>query len=1119
MSGPFGSSQWMYSSGGFYPTTIEQSLRFNDDDSAYLSWTPASAGNRKTWTWSGWVKRGNINTDQLLLHCYDGSSSNRGVIKFSSGNILEFDTGGSGSVGRIDSSAVFRDTSAWYHIVAVMDTSNATSTDRQRLYVNGERISVTVDAQVAQNFDGLINTTNSHQLGSQSGSSLLDGYLAEVNFIDGQALDPTDFGEFKSGVWVAKEYTGSYGTNGFYLPFKQTTVANGFNTVTWSGNGGTQSIEGVGFSPDLVWSKTRTRADWHYLQDSVRGANNVLFSNTTDAEIADTNALLSFDADGFTSGNDGAMNDSGQNYVAWCWDAGSGSPVSNTDGSITSSVKSNPAYGFSVVSWTGNASGGSTVGHGLSSAPDMIIVKNRSDVENWAVYHSSVGNTGALTLNATDATLTSSAYWNNTSPTSSVFTLGGDNSTNGSGNSMIAYCFAEISGYSSFGSYSGSGSAGNTITTGFKPAFVMIKRTDTTSDWQILDATRDTADARNRALFPSDSRAEISNPDNGADFTDTGFDLNGNGANVNASGGTYIYMAFADTRDAAFWRDLSGNDNTWQPNALQNSDVLIDSPTQNWCVLNPLWDTSYIVYSEGNLKLTQSTTNADAAVASIGMSSGKWYWEVLNVGGNTSPGIGNSSMGHYNYVGSDANGWSYFINGDKYNNAVATSYGASYTAGDIIGVAYDADTGDLTFYKNGVSQGVAFSGLSGEMFPAFSTSNGVNVTNVANFGQDSSFAGNKTPQGNTDDNGVGDFYYAPPSGFLALNAQNLPTTAIDPAKDDVPADYFNTVLWTGDGTSPRNITGFGFTPDLLWSKTRNQAHDHRLTDAVRGAADGYLSSNNTNTSSTSFGRVLSFITDGVQINDLDGINASGDTTVGWGWLAGNGTSSNTDGSITSTVSASEKAGFSVVGWSGDGTTATIGHGLGAAPSWVLVRRYDRSGDAWRSYHEPLGPTKFLEIFNTDAAQTSAVGAWNDTAPTSSVFTIGSGLNNGGDIIAYCFAEVEGYSKFGSYTGNGSTDGPFVYCGFRPAFVLFKNADGAGNSWLIFDDARTPYNQEFLELKPDSSAAESPAGSYAYFDFLSNGFKPRTTSTATNASGQKIIFAAFAQNPFKYANAR
>ena len=319
-----------------------------------------------------------------------------------------------------------------------------------------------------------------------------------------------------------------------------------FNTKLYTGTGAEQSITGVGFQPDWVWTKSRTSAYNHNSYDSVRGANKTLYQDLANAEYVGTQGVKSFDSDGFTVGTDVAVNQLSANLVAWNWLAG-GTASSNSDGSITSNVSANTTSGFSIVSYTGTGSL-ATVGHGLGVTPKMIIVKTRGSAGDWSVYHSSLGNTKNLKLNTNAAEQTSINYWNNTSPTSSVFTVNDEGNVNGSSVAMIAYCFAEKKGFSKFGTYTGNASTnGPFIYTGFKPAWVMWKRTDAAgNDWDIYDTARDTYNLAFKELIANASSAESSSTVLALDILSNGFKLKTSNANGNASGGTYIYMAFAE---------------------------------------------------------------------------------------------------------------------------------------------------------------------------------------------------------------------------------------------------------------------------------------------------------------------------------------------------------------------------------------------------------------------------------------------------------------------------------------------------------------------------------------------------------------------------------------------
>jgi hypothetical protein len=330
---------------------------------------------------------------------------------------------------------------------------------------------------------------------------------------------------------------------------------------------------------------------------------------------------------------------------------------------------------------------------------------------------------------------------------------------------------------------------------------------------------------------------------------------------------------------------------------------------------------------------------------------------------------------------------------------------------------------------------------------------------------------------------------------------------------DKPDDYFNTILYTGTGAT-NAITGVGFQPDWVWIKDRG-SNSHRLTDSVRGATKILYSD-------LDFAEVIdadtiqSFDADGFTLGGDADTNGSGQNFVSWNWLAANGTVSNTDGSITSTVSASTTSGFSIVTWTGTSANATVGHGLTSAPQMIILKNRD-SAENWIVGNTSLGWTKYLALNLTDDT-TTASNIWQNTAPTSSVFYIGdSGKVNGSGngIVAYCFAEVKGFSKFGSYVGNGNTDGPFVYTGFKPAFVMIKNASAGSTDWYLYDNKRGGpasgvygNNNKFF-LKPNSSAAEANES----FDMYSNGFKIKISNSFLNGSGNTLIYMAFAEQPF------
>jgi len=318
-----------------------------------------------------------------------------------------------------------------------------------------------------------------------------------------------------------------------------------FNTKLYTGNAGTQAVTGVGFQPDMCWFKVRNNTDTHAIFDAVRGATKRIIPDNTTAEGTQSNGITSFDSDGFTSGGANITNGSGRNYASWNW-LGANGTASNTDGSITSTVSANTTSGFSIVSYTGNGTSGATIGHGLSSAPSMILVKSRSTTQSWIVYHKSIGATKFLRLEETDTEAVASSVWNDTAPTNSVITLGNSSGTNTNGTTYIAYCFAEKTGYSKFGKYQGTSSTdGAFIYTGFKPTFFMAKCIDNAESWYIFDNKREGYNVENRDLYADNNGTEGS-----ADWLDilsNGIKFRYNSIGLNGSSNNYIYMAFGQS--------------------------------------------------------------------------------------------------------------------------------------------------------------------------------------------------------------------------------------------------------------------------------------------------------------------------------------------------------------------------------------------------------------------------------------------------------------------------------------------------------------------------------------------------------------------------------------------
>jgi len=595
--------------------------------------------------------------------------------------------------------------------------------------------------------------------------------------------------------------------------------------------------------------------------------------------------------------------------------------------------------------------------------------------------------------------------------------------------------------------------------------------------------------------------------------------------------GTYgnngFFLEFKNS--AALGADTSGNGNNWTVSNLAATDQMIDTPQNstggNFATLNPLIKprVGTTTYKEGNLKVQND--NWDAVFGTQRRNSGKWYWEVVGVGATISNGykvgiFDADGDSHSNNIHDAAGAMSYQINGTKTIASTNTSYGASYTNGDIIGIAVDMDNSTIQWYKNNAAQGsVAFSGgmqnASG-FVPMTSMAKGPNDCYAYyNFGQDSSFGGNKTAQGNTDGNNKGDFYYTPPSGFLALCTDNLPDPSIA-----LPGEHFNTKIYTGSG-SARSITGVGFQPDWLWIKRRSGGtQSHHVVDSVRGVSNA-MASDLINADFAS--SVSSLDSDGFSLDSgAQAVNGNTETYVAWNWKAGGTAVSNTDGDITTSVSANTTAGFSIGTFTGNGThNQTIGHGLSVAPDLVIIKSRDNTNE-WTTGWGAGGYdwTDYLYL-NQPAAAVDDLNFWRDTYPTASLITLGSNASvnqNTIDYVFYAFHGVEGYSKIGVYQGNGSNDGNFLYTGFSPAYVLFKDLGSVGgtNHWAVLDNKRITYNLNDYVLRPSSNAAV-----YHYnsgIDFVSNGIKIRSNNGMWN-DADSYLYLAFAESPFKTANAR
>ena len=590
--------------------------------------------------------------------------------------------------------------------------------------------------------------------------------------------------------------------------------------------------------------------------------------------------------------------------------------------------------------------------------------------------------------------------------------------------------------------------------------------------------------------------------------------------------GTYgtngFHLDFADSSNLG--NDVSGNNNDFTASGFDTAAIsssnpdndidFNDTPTSNYATFSPLRNSAHAL-TDANLKGTSSsnytgfpsTIDVDMSVAGqkyyveyfISSVSGPYPAPAVVYGGDKGIIWGNAHQpGAANYKGFSvgANGTliAHPIDG---SHSSTSSFHPSFSANDVIALTINTDTRELIGYRNGTQ------------FPT--------VIHTFNSDDVISFAG--VPDGPVDiqiNYGQMPFIQTPPSGFKALQTNNLPEPLIKNGKD-----HFGVVTYTGDGTTGRDITGLNFQPDFVWLKARSIGYHNRFYDVIRGT-NVSLVTDQDYPDQTNSGSLTAFNSDGFEIGTATAYNQSNETYVGWCWKAGGTPVSNTDGSITSSVSANPDAGFSIVGYTGTGANATVGHGLNSAPEMIIVKNRD-SNVNWVVYHveaDATAPEDYILILNSTGNQVDNSTMWNDTAPTSSVFSVGSAghtNSNGQNLIAYCWHSVEGYSKFGSYTGNGSIDGPYIHLGFRPAFLLIKLATSTSSNmdWVIWDSTRSTSNSAKVVLFPNKFDSEATGTDRWDIDFLSNGFKIRNGYTESNTTSNNGTYAymAFAENPF------
>lgn len=597
----------------------------------------------------------------------------------------------------------------------------------------------------------------------------------------------------------------------------------------------------------------------------------------------------------------------------------------------------------------------------------------------------------------------------------------------------------------------------------------------------------------------------------------------------NARGNNSFYLPFTDnsgTTATTIGRDYSGNGNNFTPTSIATTDSVLDTPSNSFAVLNPELKgprnngtESAGSFTNANTKVVLSGTGDDFS-AMFAVSSGKWYHEVKLVASQnhgagwtlfddfTSGEYKASNSGIVNadgHLGTAESGGSSII----VNNGSTSSASENFVDNDIIGYAFDIEGGRLLIYHNGTLISTITGIAAGTYVPIVGDDSSTDATLEINFGANA-------------------FSYTPPTGFLPLCTKNITTSG---TKILNPKKHFEVLTYTGNG-SARSITGLEFQPDFVWIKRRNAASDHVLQDSVRGFGSGTkLASSSTNTESNAnngatdpkWGYVNSTSKNGFDLEvstNGDQVNLSGSPYVAWCWKAGGTAVTNNDGTIASQVSVNEEAGFSIISYTGNNTNnATVGHGLGKTPAFLITKSRDNAIDpAWHTSHVSLPTNYDIALDAVDAAWNPSSNGWHELT-NSSVFTLkkgssdGNNTNRNGDrYITYCWAEISGYSKFGSYIGTGTAQGPHVFTGFKPAWVLTKRSGGTSN-WNLFDYKRPGYNPTNDRLFPNLSNAEiDGSSSNNQIRILSTGFKPTGSNVDTNGAGSEYIYMAFAEQP-------
>ena len=1085
---------------------IDRSLRFDSSSSSYLNRTPSSAGNRKAWTWSGWVKRTVLGADKFIFSA-GSDPANMHYLRFKSNDTLEATEKVGDSVqSSLVTSAVYRDPSAWYHIVYVYDSTQSTAADRLSLYVNGVKVTAFgTSTYPSQNHDSYINSTSNHFINARPNpAAYSDFYLTEIQLLDGTAVsDASDFGELDdNNVWQPKKYSGSYGTNGFHLDFSDNSsnAALG-NDAAGSNNWTVNNLIAQPTSPtninfDSSWTVTTNNGGvgTASISGNVASAASGKWSGASSASALSTNSVSTA---GFTTGSAGNT-----------WFGLGKKLTTNYNQTIRDSSQS---YGL-YTAWDGS-SANNPGGHGTSitatgfSNGDLIKFEVDPGNSTLKTYkNGALQATDTLSSSFVSAIQAGDIYWQSDQYSTGSITL-----TNGVASATADSLIDTPTNYeASSGNNGGNYATLNPLQSGAT----------------LANGNLDATSGQNKAVF-----ATIAVGKTGKKFYWE--------ATINDSHFQQIGVADMAVGKTSTAPGDSGSEGYIY---LSNGEIYHDGATTS---------TGHSTYTTGDIigikydDTTRSLSwnkNGGSFFGAVTVDDGRHYAPVFGAGG-----------------GSDEISVSVNFGQLPFSQTVPTGYSSLCTTNLDPPLIADGSTAmDIATYTGNATTNTAITGLNHSpdlLWIKSRSSTQWHFLADTIRGNTKNLASNATDAEETRTNRLLSF---DSNGFTIGNnstvnennatfvawAWDAGTSNTSVSAGSLNSSAYNQTDWSGSTTTTNIATNTGNdlasvfdgnlangtraannggTGTLQWSSGTIQGNVRVYTGLAGTQGLTYYNGSTSTTIASvnngwnDLGNIdltrLDFVYSGGNITFVNGIELDGKLLVQTGVTLTNVPS------IASTVRANPSAGFSIVSWTGTANAGTIGHGLNTAPEFIIAKNRD-ANDAWYCYHSALGNAARIQL-NETSAQTTGSSQWNSTSPTSAVFSVGAGSwqASGNNLVTYCFAPVEGYSAFGSYTGNGSSDGPFVFTGFKVAWLMYKRTDST-NSWQILDTTRDPVNVNNLVLIANLGNSESTGtGNNDQFDMLSNGFKVRSSNHAGNASGGTYIYLAFASHPFKTARSR